>query len=488
MSLAGLGRPASSTFARPQTSGSAVFDNEWTRQLTSDGRVYYYNRSTNASQWHLPNDLWRPQCLTKSKSACALLTRKINRVEDVFARRPFYLPAVGSRPSSCVRMSRPQSSASMGLQSSTSMADTMCSRMSNPLMMPGDARGCRKVDCVTEGFIQTEEDESETVEDESADSREPVNLITSSVLRVCIKSARNLRNGDLGLDRTDLSDPYVTCELQGRPETKFQTPVIIDDLDPVWEYEGTIARHVTGSALHFRVYDEDPVEEFTKSLNYTDDLLGHATLLIAEALAKRGPRELRLKDSGKDVSGKTIKSYLSVEVDPCTAWPDLVGMDKDEAAELLEQARPDLSVELYEDLVGDETFSVQSWDPATAMQGYHKNYFGASLTDLLRFQKGDLIEVFPNLRLVGGRLIGDRREGRRYTVEKVGGGAGSRATIRGVMVSYVFVQEESLGMVVVDGMQWRRKPKGPSPGLHPSRVCIFYDPATDEVSKLPRTG
>lgn len=38
--------------------GFAVYENVWTRELTEDGRVYYYNRSTGSSQWHLPNDMY----------------------------------------------------------------------------------------------------------------------------------------------------------------------------------------------------------------------------------------------------------------------------------------------------------------------------------------------------------------------------------------------------------------------------------------------
>eukprot|EP00438_Fugacium_kawagutii_P010696 Skav206946 [mRNA] locus=scaffold1304:39347:64245:+ [translate_table: standard] len=30
----------------------------WTREFAEDGRVYYYNRATGGSQWHLPNHLY----------------------------------------------------------------------------------------------------------------------------------------------------------------------------------------------------------------------------------------------------------------------------------------------------------------------------------------------------------------------------------------------------------------------------------------------
>lgn len=38
--------------------GYSVEENAWSRELTADGRVYYYNCATGSSQWHLPADLY----------------------------------------------------------------------------------------------------------------------------------------------------------------------------------------------------------------------------------------------------------------------------------------------------------------------------------------------------------------------------------------------------------------------------------------------
>lgn len=35
----------------------------WTRQLTEEGRMYYFDAGTGASQWHLPNELYKSQFL-----------------------------------------------------------------------------------------------------------------------------------------------------------------------------------------------------------------------------------------------------------------------------------------------------------------------------------------------------------------------------------------------------------------------------------------
>jgi len=40
-----------------------VLENVWTRESGEDGRVYYFNRATGSSQWHLPNDFYESSVL-----------------------------------------------------------------------------------------------------------------------------------------------------------------------------------------------------------------------------------------------------------------------------------------------------------------------------------------------------------------------------------------------------------------------------------------
>ncbi|OLP78414.1 hypothetical protein AK812_SmicGene41409 [Symbiodinium microadriaticum] len=49
--------------------GFAATTDVWGRELTQDGRVYYYNRATGSSQWHLPNSLYQSTALNKEKDA-----------------------------------------------------------------------------------------------------------------------------------------------------------------------------------------------------------------------------------------------------------------------------------------------------------------------------------------------------------------------------------------------------------------------------------
>lgn len=41
-----------------------VLEDVWTRELCEDGRVFYFNRATGSSQWHLPNDFYEPSAIS----------------------------------------------------------------------------------------------------------------------------------------------------------------------------------------------------------------------------------------------------------------------------------------------------------------------------------------------------------------------------------------------------------------------------------------
>jgi len=93
-------------------------------------------------------------------------------------------------------------------------------------------------------------------------SREP--------LKVLVKNALHLRNADWGVSGRDLSDPYCVCEVERRPSCKFVTPVVNDQLNPVWNYQGELAGYRDGDALRFTVWDKDNLKN--------DDKLGVAVV------------------------------------------------------------------------------------------------------------------------------------------------------------------------------------------------------------------
>merc|ERR1712039_535670 len=94
-------------------------------------------------------------------------------------------------------------------------------------------------------------------------------------VQVTIRSASNLRNADW----IGKSDPYCLVEVaskpnptldDGKPDPRFATKVVNNELNPVWEHGVEIGHWCVGEALKFTVKDSDLIKG--------DDLLGEVTL------------------------------------------------------------------------------------------------------------------------------------------------------------------------------------------------------------------
>lgn len=108
----------------------------------------------------------------------------------------------------------------------------------------------------------------------AAGAAEPAAAAATSKLMVTILSAAGLPNKDAML--TGKSDPYCICQVPGtggllHKANKFQTPVIANNCDPVWNHVGEIPHFKASDALEFQVWDQDT---FPKP----DQHLGSATL------------------------------------------------------------------------------------------------------------------------------------------------------------------------------------------------------------------
>jgi Ca2+-dependent lipid-binding protein len=87
-------------------------------------------------------------------------------------------------------------------------------------------------------------------------------------LKITIVSAQDLRNADF-IPGAGKSDPFCVCEVKRKPELRFQTPVVNDQLNPSWGHEGCFEKFSAGDSLRFIVSDQDVVGA---------DFLGEATL------------------------------------------------------------------------------------------------------------------------------------------------------------------------------------------------------------------
>lgn len=124
---------------------------------------------------------------------------------------------------------------------------------------------------------------------------------------VTIVSARGLRNADW----LSKSDPYCICRVAGKPHTEFKTPVVKNNLNPVWGFEHELELAPTDS-VEFVVMDKDHRPK-------SDDLLGRVTLtrtFFAQHLAGFSG-DLRLADAGKGHDARL--SLIMVPASPLPA-------------------------------------------------------------------------------------------------------------------------------------------------------------------------
>lgn len=90
-------------------------------------------------------------------------------------------------------------------------------------------------------------------------------------LQVHVVSATKLSAADF----LGKSDPYVTVELQGKPDSKKKTSSITQTLEPEWNEILEIPYYVPGDRLLFEVFDWDAATQIGLK---SDDLLGKCEL------------------------------------------------------------------------------------------------------------------------------------------------------------------------------------------------------------------
>jgi hypothetical protein len=112
--------------------------------------------------------------------------------------------------------------------------------------------------------------------------------MASAKLQITVESASNLYNSDGVL--AGKSDPYVIVEVPGQENMKFQTEVISNELNPVWNLTGEIEGFMDGDILRFTVMDKDTFPN-------PDDFLGKAELMAQDFYPNGFQGELMLADS-----------------------------------------------------------------------------------------------------------------------------------------------------------------------------------------------
>mmetsp|Transcript_182225 Transcript_182225/g.443467 ORF Transcript_182225/g.443467 Transcript_182225/m.443467 type:complete len:293 (+) Transcript_182225:112-990(+) len=119
-----------------------------------------------------------------------------------------------------------------------------------------------------------------------------VDIEEISFLRVSIQGASGLRNADT----FSKSDPYCICQLEGKPETKVQTQVTKDNVNPEWNFEVKMVAYERGDVLLFEVYVKDVAIK-------SDDFLGKAKLTSEQVEGNGFFGDLQLEDGSNPCKG-----------------------------------------------------------------------------------------------------------------------------------------------------------------------------------------
>merc|ERR1712176_486781 len=64
-------------------------------------------------------------------------------------------------------------------------------------------------------------------------------MVAPGTIHIQVEGAHGLRDADV-LPGGGKSDPYAVIQLQGKPHTRFQTDVVNNTADPVWNIEADV--------------------------------------------------------------------------------------------------------------------------------------------------------------------------------------------------------------------------------------------------------
>mmetsp|Transcript_70360 Transcript_70360/g.111238 ORF Transcript_70360/g.111238 Transcript_70360/m.111238 type:complete len:550 (-) Transcript_70360:73-1722(-) len=122
-------------------------------------------------------------------------------------------------------------------------------------------------------------------------------------LRLHFQKATGLRAADLSLFRASKSDPFLQCQVRGRPWTRVKTKTIYKTLDPEWNETFLIEGVKLGDTLDIDVLDYDLIGD--------NDKLGSTSLRFEEFINGFAGERV-LDDTGTAVS----RVFFTIEVIP----------------------------------------------------------------------------------------------------------------------------------------------------------------------------
>lgn len=260
----------------------SVHENYWVREETADGRTYFFNRATGASQWHVPDDKYNSR----------VPNVQLNKYREDLIRFP---------------------------------ADSKAGMKVDCVMeVPSQNFGPSESEILEQMRLEQEEAERKRKEEEDEWARKNPVILRHPHLTLHIISAKGLRDTDF-MPGKDKSDPYCLVQVLGK-EIAVKTHVVQDQLDPVWDFVLPIEGYEDTDSLEFSVWDADEIrpltggsETFNAVVDDGDDLLGR-TIVTPEMIREmKEPTTFELEETGEEPAFLTLwteVTYTEEYLDP----------------------------------------------------------------------------------------------------------------------------------------------------------------------------
>lgn len=150
----------------------------------------------------------------------------------------------------------------------------------------------------------------EVSEESCGDAQSPLQELSESFkqashrVHVHIHSASGLRDADLMIGQGS-SDPYCVCKVHGRAGAGIKTSVVVNTLNPVWNFEGELEDVKYDDQIEFSLYDEDWLKD--------DDFLGSVIVEAKSFLVTGFEGQLILQGTGKEDHPSSIRVSILVD-------------------------------------------------------------------------------------------------------------------------------------------------------------------------------
>jgi len=262
---------------------------DWTRHVHAEsGKTYYYNKVTKESSWDHPREVQQRQSDNNEMKSIKSLAQNMEMERTAYDAATRRIALNEKDP---------------GFSAALKVQDAFREQLDRAVATDGgsgDDAAHPALAAAAAPRARTRQDKETSTPGADPNASDPFARAVRQVkLKVKLLGATNLKNADWA----GKSDPFCICRVLGKPDFKFQTEVVNNNLNPEWNAEFIVEDFVSGDTLDFSIFDHDPTNQ--------NDLLGTATLTSKDFLQNGFHGALPLIEPGP----KKGKGVLNVSIE-----------------------------------------------------------------------------------------------------------------------------------------------------------------------------